>query len=832
MTSSVVKCCKAVTPIIRKSSVAGVLAGMLVTGTSSAAAQVSSLQTSTQDATAFTYKVGGIEYRWGMGQNQLLEGFTTADGHVFSYAASADRVELMRDDIVGVTSGEPCGIFVERLSDTAEQRTFAADYPSDGSGTGNCDIASLLSSRVVNRGAVDLFSNTLPDAKNIERLDYVFDSGVLAPFTREAMQLAGHLASEKSSNNPIKIAAILSVDILGKPSAYGPLQTIGASGCSDTDLCYGITDLQHTYSFLQNDFNRPQSYPVETERSQESVGIAFVSAADLGLNPGQTYYGFSFFADDVDVAAGHNLLEPSTFPNDTSDEYVVIGDDADIYGGLSGYFLAESLSVAAGAVFNDVNGDGVRDAGEAGISDIRITLFEDVNGNGVLDEDTDFPLGGSIDSDVNGGFVLPGIPEGNFLVVMDESDPELPPGLVVPFGSNPRVLTVSGADPDAVFFPFIDPLRSSIQDELDGGLNGTPDPGSPLPSIDSSDTNAGGPGESTTGGTSGSDTEDSVSGGGAGASVDGTDPTLSSGTGGTPGAGSPLPLIDSSDTDTGGPGEAASEGTSGGGTDNSAGGGGGGASVDGTDTTSSSGTDGVPDEGAGSGSSVGGTDTTSSSGTDGVPDEGAGSGTSVGGTDTTSSSGTDGVPGEGTGSGTSVDGTEGTPGTDSPDEDSVQESTSVTNDIFSINQGSSASFDVLENDVDGAGGGLTLISVSSSSNATISTVNNEVAYQPNFGFYGIDTFLYTLMDADGIRLTGNVRVDVLRYSDINENSRNDFDECDCTDLTLQTGVNGAGAGQLSLSGLLVMLMSVFLRRWPLRAALERHAKERVAGAKR
>ncbi len=215
----------------RRGVAMGILVGMMAAGGLQADGEVSTISTSLKPATPFAYTAGGIEYQWGMGSNQIMEGFT-ADGRNFAYALSADRVEIQRHDIPGVATGEPCGIFVERLSDGENTRLYAADYPSDKSGTGNCDIAAMLSSRILNRGAVDLFSNQLPDAKNIERLDYIFDYGVLTPVAASMTELAGHVASEKRGNNPVKMAAILSLDILGQPAAYGPLILIGASGCS------------------------------------------------------------------------------------------------------------------------------------------------------------------------------------------------------------------------------------------------------------------------------------------------------------------------------------------------------------------------------------------------------------------------------------------------------------------------------------------------------------------------------------------------------------------------------------------------------------------------
>ena len=143
------------------------------------------------------------------------------------------------------------------------------------------------------------------------------------------------------------------------------------------------------------------------DTSTESVTMAFLSTQRLGLSAGQRYYGFSFFAEDVDPAI-HTLTDPSTFPDDTADDNIVPGDGADIYGGVSGYFLAEHLSVATGTLFNDENPDGVHGENEAGISGVTLTLFEDTDNNGVFDPAIDQQVGDSLESGVSGSSYSPG----------------------------------------------------------------------------------------------------------------------------------------------------------------------------------------------------------------------------------------------------------------------------------------------------------------------------------------------------------------------------------------------------------------------------------------
>ncbi|MFK7995601.1 MAG: SdrD B-like domain-containing protein [Granulosicoccus sp.] len=737
-------------PASRKFRLASCMTGALVSSSVLAAGQVSSIRVSEQPATPFSYSVDGAEYNWGRGDNQLIEEFVV-DGRTFGYVTSANEVTVQRDDIGGITTGEPCGIFVERLDLNQQAFDYAADFPLDSSVNGNCRLESLLESRIINRGIADTFSNKRPDAKNIERLDYVFYYGALAPVTEDNMRLAGHIVAEKKGNNPVKLAAILSLDVFGQPDEYGPLVRVAAAGCSGDELCYGATDLVHNYSFLQNEFNAPQGLPSETERSREVVNMAFVSTADLGLMPGQRYHGISIFADDVDADV-HNLIDPRTFPDDTADDFIVPGDGADIYGGLTGYFLSNDLNVASGALFLDVDLDGIQDADEAGIADVTVALYTDVNGDGMLDPGVDQQVGDTVLSNSDGSFVFPGLPDGNYLIVLDGADPDIPAGLVVAPGINPHPATIAGGDSEPVNFAFIS--DSGTGSGSDGDASGDGTDGRPGDGTD------GEPGDGTDGGPG-----------------DGTDGEPGDGTDGGPGDG----------TD-GGPGD----GTDGGPGDGTDGGPG-----DGTDGGPGDGSDGEPGDGTDGGELDDGSDSGPGDGTDGEPGDGT-DGEPGDGTDGEPGDGTDGEPGDGTDGGPN----DGGPGAD--DDDPIADaSTAANSDTFTINQGESATLPVLFNDFDGTGtDSLTLTTVSRSENAAISiTDDNQVLYVPDPGYFSIDnqpdTFTYTMEDSDGTERTGNVSVNVVRFSDLNNNGENDFVECDCTDLFFETGVNGSGIGRMS-----------------------------------
>ena len=346
-----------------------------VSTTAHAAGEVSAVETEEAPATRSDYTIGDTVFEWGLGPNRVLRAFV-AGGERYLPLRSAERTEIRRVDRPGVATGSPCGLFAETL-DTAGTR-LAPDFPALPDG--NCDTAALLASDLLNRGALDLFSNRPPTTKNIERVDFLFDAGLNAPFDPAGGTLAGHLVGDKSGNNPVQMAAVLALDDDGMPSAYGPLVRVGTFRCTDSDVCYGSTGLTHDYAFLQSAPLPPPGAPAPLTRFTEPVGLAYVSARTLGLGAGQRYHGVSLFAEDVDPAV-HDPLDPSTFPDDTIDRTRdVAGDSVDLHGGGSRHYVAEAANVANGQVACSVPG-GTRAVGVPGVD---VAVLTDAAGDGVV----------------------------------------------------------------------------------------------------------------------------------------------------------------------------------------------------------------------------------------------------------------------------------------------------------------------------------------------------------------------------------------------------------------------------------------------------------------
>lgn len=87
----------------------------------------------------------------------------------------------------------------------------------------------------------------------------------------------------------------------------------------------------------------------------------------------------------------------------------------------------------------------------------------------------------------------------------------------------------------------------------------------------------------------------------------------------------------------------------------------------------------------------------------------------------------------------------------------------ANNDQFTVQSDSSDNpLDVLANDFDPDGDPLTIVSVSAPANGTAVLSGNLVLYTPTPGFFGADTFTYTIDDGFGGQATATVSVEVLR----------------------------------------------------------------------
>ncbi len=176
----------------------------------------------------------------------------------------------------------------------------------------------ILAGNIINRGVLDTFLNIDVSGEGIntiERIDVLFTAGLVAPRVT-ALNRIGFAVAESNGNNPFQIAAITAMDGDGNPTAYGDIVLVTASD-------YGVTDVIATHTWFDNDpFNNPPGFgghdlPRPYGGLTESTHAVFISFQDLGIVEGQTFFGYSLFADDV-APGTHDLTDVSTFPQHTT----------------------------------------------------------------------------------------------------------------------------------------------------------------------------------------------------------------------------------------------------------------------------------------------------------------------------------------------------------------------------------------------------------------------------------------------------------------------------------------------------------------------------------
>lgn len=166
------------------------------------------------------------------------------------------------------------------------------------------------------------------------------------------------------------------------------------------------------------------------------------------------------------ATVGFQASLPITYPS------VTVNNTAVIKLGPTGELATDSTtSLVSGInsigdfIWRDLDRDGVQDGGaETGIADVTVTLHYDADGNGVLG--TGDLLYATTQTNASGLYSFSNLPDGRFIVVVDDADTDLPAGYSLPSSATTRIAvnldaTRSNASPVAVLtadWPFIGAL--------------------------------------------------------------------------------------------------------------------------------------------------------------------------------------------------------------------------------------------------------------------------------------------------------------------------------------------------------------------------------------
>jgi len=88
--------------------------------------------------------------------------------------------------------------------------------------------------------------------------------------------------------------------------------------------------------------------------------------------------------------------------------------------------LGDTVFADTGTGTGGILGNGIQDGDEAGIANVSVMLYYDVNGNGVVDVGE--PLYSLAITDAEGKYLFSDLPDGNYVVMLDHDDADLPEG--------------------------------------------------------------------------------------------------------------------------------------------------------------------------------------------------------------------------------------------------------------------------------------------------------------------------------------------------------------------------------------------------------------------
>jgi hypothetical protein len=134
-------------------------------------------------------------------------------------------------------------------------------------------------------------------------------------------------------------------------------------------------------------------------------------------------------------------------------------------------------------VWDDTNGDGIKDAGESGFANVTVALYEDSNGNGVLDGGE--PLLATVTTDAAGAYDFSGVAAGDYLVTVTDTNNVLTGYALTGGTTDPTAVTLTAGEVNhTVDFGYaVGTVDGRVY--IDTNANGLYDPGidTPLPGV-------------------------------------------------------------------------------------------------------------------------------------------------------------------------------------------------------------------------------------------------------------------------------------------------------------------------------------------------------------
>ena len=306
--------------------------------------------------------------------NLIIDAFDVGTNN-FIFRQLAQQIRIVRVDNASVTGAHHILLYDQ---EGAIQNTTNIPLSSQYVGT----MEEILLADVINRGVDNVFCNTGNgdgNNNNIERIDYLFGDGYPA---FGSLRKKGFMVMDRGGNDALWIAAILALDTNGNPAAYSDPILLATTGWGNS----GITLDTIVYRGYDENFR-----PSADVGSQQLTG-QYVEWEEFGIASNTLVFGYSLVA--ADVPATQNWLNVAAFPLATTEGSTAGGLDLMSGGAL---VLDERQNATLGDfVWNDLNQNGLQDAGEPGVTNVLVRIYDGTGTN----------LAGQARTDSNGGYFI------------------------------------------------------------------------------------------------------------------------------------------------------------------------------------------------------------------------------------------------------------------------------------------------------------------------------------------------------------------------------------------------------------------------------------------
>ncbi len=216
--------------------------------------------------------------------------------------------------------------------------------------------------------------------------------------------------------------------------------TWGGQSWDVTNINFGYTTQRAVYGQVWRDYDGDGV----KEAGETGISGVTVELQNGTCTPGSTcptattdasgnYFFSNLVAGTYTIVVRSNTLPSGMTWTETAEtdgtinNQITVSPAAGVISGSHNFGWQSTGTASVGdLLYYDWDGDGVKDANEEGIPNITMYLYIDVNNNGEYDFGTDVYRAQTV-TNASGGYLFSNLPPGNYVVWVDENDPDFPP---------------------------------------------------------------------------------------------------------------------------------------------------------------------------------------------------------------------------------------------------------------------------------------------------------------------------------------------------------------------------------------------------------------------